>query len=196
MKMTLFDLGEISGATPLDDISGLKLSWVDSREKLDAAEADNIRLAINKYLSRKRYAFPMWFTVSHINQVHKLMFSKTWQWAGQYRKTYKSVGIQPYKISVEMLKLEEDIRFWGDKKSYSPLETAARVHHRLVWIHPYENGNGRHARMIGDMVLRAFGHPYIAWPGLNEHGNERKLYIQALKEADHGDILPLLEFLM
>lgn len=193
--MTVFNLGDVAGATPLDDISGLQLSWVDSREKLNAAEADNIRLAINKYLGSKRYSFPLWFTVFHIDQVHKMMFSKIWQWAGKYRKTNKSVGIEPYKISVEMAKLEEDIKFWGREKSFSPIETAARVQHRLVWIHPYENGNGRHGRLVGDMVLRAFGHECIAWPGLNDSGKERNLYIQALKDADLGDFVPLVAFL-
>lgn len=194
--MAPFDLsGNVEGATPLDDISGLKLNWVDTREKLDAAEADNIRLAANKYLGRKDYPFPQWFTVAHINLVHKVMFGKVWVWAGRYRQTVKSVGVKPYKISIEMTNLEGDMNFWGKEKSFDPFETSARVHHRLVWIHPYENGNGRHGRLIGDMVLRAFGHGLVVWPRLNDSGKERNIYIQALKEADDGDFTALVKFL-
>lgn len=193
--MTWFDFENVSGATPLDDISGLKLSWVDSREKLDAVEADNIRMAINKYLGRKRYPFPQWFTVSHINQIHRAMFGNVWDWAGKYRRTNKSVGVAPHRISTEMAKLEEDMRFWGQEKSFDCLEMAARVHHRLVWIHPYENGNGRLGRFIGDMVLSSFGYERVAWPRLNDSGKERNLYIQAMKDADEGDFSALLTFL-
>lgn len=143
--MMPFDLQNPVGSTPLDDISGLKLNWVTTREMLDAAEADNIRLASHKYLLK-------WCN---------------WR----------------------------DIKYRGQASPLDPIEIAARVHHRLVWIHPYENGNGRHGRYIGDMVLRAFGLSQVSWPRLNDNGKERKRYIQALQEADTGDFTPLIAFL-
>lgn len=185
----------LEGATPLDDCSGLKLSWVYDHSQLDAVEADNIRLAMNKYLRKKRYPFPGWFKTSHINKVHKEMFGKVWTWAGKFRKSVKSIGVAPYKIPVEMAHLEADMAFWALENSFSPLEIAARVHHRLVWIHPYENGNGRHGRFIGDMVFLTLGQEKVMWPGLAENGQERRLYIQALKDADVGDFIALIEFM-
>ncbi len=181
----------VEGATPLDDISGLKLSWVNTQRQLDGVEAENIRLAQNLYLGKKRSPMPQWFTKKHIDLIHKAMFGKVWSWAGKYRKTEKSVGVQAYKIPFEMAMLENDIRFWCEG-SFTPIEISARVHHRLVWIHPYENGNGRHARFIGDMVLKSLDERIVLWPSLNDHGQERQLYIQALKEADHGDFAPLI----
>jgi Fic-DOC domain mobile mystery protein B len=172
------------------------VSWVYDHAQLDAVEADNIRLAAGKYLEKKRYSFPKWFTVFHINQVHKAMFNKVWTWAGKYRQTLKSIGVVPYKIQLEMANLWEDIKFWGQENSFDPTETAARVHHRLVWIHPYENGNGRHGRFIGDMVLRAFGYERIVWPKLADSNEERNVYIQALKDADRGDFTALINFLV
>lgn len=105
------------------------------------------------------------------------------------------MGVDPYKIQLEMAILEEDIQFWGQQQSFDPMEMSARIHHRLVWIHPYENGNGRHGRFIGDMVLRAFGHESIMWPNLVENGDVRKVYVQSLKDADQGDFTALIVFL-
>ena len=149
--MTLFDeLPE--GATPLDDYSGLKLTWITTRDQLDAAEADNIRQAIRKYLGKRRSAFPEWFTTKHIDLVHRTMFGKVWEWAGKYRRTEKTIGVPAYQILSEFKKLEQDMEDFS-QRPWNPIEIAARVHHRLVWIHPYENGNGRLGRLIGDMVL-------------------------------------------
>lgn len=187
---------DIEGATPLNDISGLKPRWINTHETLDAAEADNILIAYGKYLGKKPYSFPNWFTVEHINQVHKLMFGKVWSWAGKYRKTEKSIGIKPYKIGLEMVNLEQEISFWDKEKIFHPIEISAKIHHRLVWIHPYENGNGRHGRFIGDMVLRAFGYQHAIWPRTTTSGHDRSKYINTLKEADRGDFTTLIQFLV
>jgi Fic-DOC domain mobile mystery protein B len=194
MKMPI-ENKKIAGTTPLDDYSGLKITWVYDHAQLDAVEADNIRFAVSKYLDKRMYRFPEWFSILHINQVHKAMFGQVWKWAGKYRQTTKTVGVAPYKIQLEMANLEEDIKFWGHRHTFDPIETSARVHHRLVWIHPYENGNGRHGRFIGDMVLGAFGYQPIIWPNLAENGDGRNTYIQSLKDADKGDFSALLNFL-
>src|SRR5262245_43096856 len=111
---------KIDGATLLDDYSGLKITWVYNHAQLDAVEADNIRLAADKYLTKKIYGFPQWFSILHINQVHKAMFGQVWKWAGKYRQTEKTIGVTSYKIQLEMANLEEDIKFWGDKHTFDP----------------------------------------------------------------------------
>lgn len=189
-----FKNSNVAGTTPLTDYSGLKLSWVSTHAQLNAVEADNIRLAMNKYLEKRKYPFPQWFTIIHLNLVHKMMFDRVWTWAGCYRQSVKNIGVLPYKIPIEMRQLEEDIKFWGNEKSLHPIEIATRLHYRLVWIHPFENGNGRHGRLISDMVLRAFGEKAISWPRLNDNGKERDLYIQMLKGADQGDFSGLIAF--
>lgn len=172
------------GATPLDDYSGLKVLWVQNCDQLNAVESENINQALKKYLGRRKYSFPDWFSVEHINLIHKEMFGKVWRWAGIYRTTGKSIGIEPYKVSIEMRRLQNDIAYWGNEFPFTLIEVVARVHHRLVWIHPYENGNGRHARLIGDMILYASGYSYPCWPVLSDQGNKRDQYLHALREAD------------
>lgn len=182
---------EIEGQTPLDDISGLKIAWIKTKTHLDVIEANSIRKAINIYLGKKRHTFPKWFTVKNINGVHRKMFGDVWQWAGKYRRTEKSIGVDAYKIQEEMKKLEDDILFWASMK-WDPIEISAHVHHRLVWIHPYENGNGRLGRLIGDVLLHAQNYRYPIWPNdIGEHGKKRKDYLHALREADERNFTPL-----
>lgn len=195
--MTSPDNPEVPGTTPLDDYSGLKKDWIQTRPQLDAAEAANILQAMGKFLGKKKYPFPRWFTVKHLNAVHKEMFGKVWTWAGLYRKTDKSIGISPYRIPVEMGNLEKDLLFFSQKESqFDPIEISARTHHRLVWIHPYENGNGRHARLIGDMILSFYGYRYPQWPHLISNGEEREQYLRTLREADNGNFSSLMRCLI
>ncbi|NGX61420.1 MAG: hypothetical protein K940chlam9_00905 [Chlamydiae bacterium] len=181
------------GATPLSDYSGLKSSWVETQEELNAVEAANIQKAIRKYLGTRKRNLLTWFSVKNINQLHKEMFGEVWTWAGKYRTTQKSVHLTPFLIPVEMYKLSQDLEFWCANQ-WKPVEVAARLHHRLVWIHPYENGNGRHARLMGDIVLYTNGHPIPLWPDkFHQTGanHERREYIAALQEADRGNYIPL-----
>ena len=76
-------------------------------------------------------------------------------------------------------------------------ELAVRFHHRLVAIHPFPNGNGRHARLAADLLLELLGEPVFSWgsQNLNEDGASRAAYLDALQWADRElDYEPLLLF--
>ncbi len=179
------------GATPINDISDLKPKTLLSRRQLDAAEAVNIAKALRKHsLTSSRKS--SWKTPSFLKRLHPDMFCDVWRWAGRYRKTITNVGVRPYLIPKEVLKLCDDLAAWD----MPPLEQAVRVHHRLVWIHPFENGNGRHARLASDLLLASHRHTIPRWPtDLSTAGTNRKRYLSALKVADKGDLEPLMEYM-
>jgi Fic-DOC domain mobile mystery protein B len=125
------------------------------------------------------------------------MFGDVWKWAGNFRQSDKNIGVDWRIIPVQLRSLLEDVKFWIDKETFPPDEIAARFHHRLVLIHLFPNGNGRHARLATDTLLEDFFHlPPFTWgnASLMRDGAERKLYIKALHSADDGDYSPLLQF--
>ena len=125
------------------------------------------------------------------------MFDRTWQWAGNFRKTEKNIGIDAYKIPTELTVLFQDTLFQMDQFSYGMDEIATRLHHRLVSIHPFPNGNGRHARLMTDLFLLKNGCPRFSWGSAEERHPDnsiRKKYIEALRHADRYDITLLLTF--
>lgn len=131
--------------------------------------------------------------------LHKRLFGDVWDWAGSFRRTGKNIGIDPTHIGVELHKLMGDARHWAKHASYPPSEAAVRFHHRLVVIHPFPNGNGRHARIMADAMLnRVYDAKPIDWAGgndLQKMNDRRNSYIAALKAADRGDIGPLMAFI-
>ena len=130
--------------------------------------------------------------------LHKKLFGEVWSWAGEYRRTEKNIGIDPRQIGVQLKLLLDNAYYWGENNVFSPLEVAARFHHRLVQIHLFPNGNGRHARIATDILLnQVFKHPKIAWTSgfdLQTDNKRRTEYIGALRAADGNDIKPLLKF--
>jgi Fic-DOC domain mobile mystery protein B len=131
--------------------------------------------------------------------LHKQLLGDVWDWAGSFRKTRKNIDfIDAAQIPVELRKLMDDARYWAEYKTYTPLEAAVRLHHRLTQIHPFPNGNGRHARIMADAMLeRIYGTAAIDWAGgydLQKMNERRDAYIAALKAADNGDIGPLMRF--
>ncbi|WP_245436048.1 Fic family protein [Mesorhizobium tamadayense] len=85
-----------------------------------------------------------------------------------------------------------------EHETYPPKKAAVRLHHRLVFIYPFLNGNGRHARILADTVLdKVYGTEPIDWTAgsdLQKLGERRTAYIAALKSADNHGIAPLLAF--
>ena len=124
------------------------------------------------------------------------MFGETWKWAGDFRLTEKTIGIAPHEISVALHNLLEDVKTQLQCKAYPLDEIAARLHHRMVYIHPFPNGNGRHSRLMADLLLVARGAARFTWGGKNiaTAGDARKQYIFALQAADDKDNGPLLAF--
>lgn len=185
------------GATPIDDISGLKLSWVKTLQDLNKVEAENISIAIDKYLLKPIDLPQHWFNLSTLKKIHRDMLSNVWEWSGNFRTTQTSIGVEPFQILEALENLCCDVQFWCNEGCELTLvEQAARIHHRLVWIHPFQNGNGRFSRLVSDRYLKAWKCPFPTWPTeLNRDGRCRNCYIAALKEADAGDYEALVQYM-
>jgi Fic-DOC domain mobile mystery protein B len=181
-------------STPLteEEREDLIPSYIALRPELNEAEQANILEAEEWAFARKRDVLDERF----LTGLHKRMFGRVWRWAGKFRKTERNMGIDAYRITVELRQLLDDCRYWIEHGTYEPDEIAARFHHRLVWIHPFPNGNGRHARIATDLLLVSMGRPRFTWGRVNlvDPGETRQRYVDALRAADHHDIGPLLEF--
>lgn len=183
------------GATPLHDASGLLQNWILTQDDLTRAETANIDLAQEKYLKSPKEP-SLWFTIKTLKTIHHAMFKNVWSWAGNFRKSETSIGIEPYRIPKQLGELCLEVTAWSDEAVHlTLLERAARIHHQLVWIHPFENGNGRFSRLIADRFLIAYHLPYPNWPPLQENGNNRSTYIHSLQQADRGNYKPLVQFM-
>ena len=181
-------------ATPLDEDekSDLVLSYITTRRELNEAEQAHIVDAEQWAFTRKRNVLDARF----LDALHKRMLAGVWRWAGTHRRSAKTVGIDAYQIPTEMQRMFDDTRYWIDNGTYEHDEIGARFHHRLVWIHPYPNGNGRHARLATDLLLVSLGQQRFTWGRLSQQdANEtRQRYVHALREADKHDFAPLLRF--
>jgi len=177
----------IPGATPLDDISELIPTHITTRSELNEWEAANIIKAVRKYLGeRKRYKLD----VAWLKKVHRDMFDETWEWAGQFRKNNFNIGSDWHLIPEQIKSLVDDLAYWEKGEGdLSVLERGVRLHHRLVKIHPFVNGNGRHARLVSDVYLFNHDHPLPTWPSqeLIAESEFRQKYIVALQAADQGN---------
>lgn len=181
-------------STPLspEEQEGLIPSYITLRSELNEAEQANILDAEEWAFNRPRDVLSEKF----LNSLHKRMFGRVWKWVGQYRRTGKNIGVDAYRIPMELRQLLDDVRFWIEHDTYPPDEIATRFHHRLVWIHLFPNGNGRHARMATDLLLVALDRPRFTWgrENLVDANETRQAYVDALRTADHHDYDPLLNF--
>jgi Fic-DOC domain mobile mystery protein B len=182
-------------ATPLEpeEREGLIPSYITLRRELNEAEQRNISEAQRWAFSRRRNALDEVF----LRRLHQRMLGDVWRWAGEYRTTARNIGIEAWQIGTQLRQLLEDVRYWVDHATYPADEIAVRFHHRLVWIHPFPNGNGRHARLSADLLAVQLGQKPFTWGrvSLVEAGETRRRYIAALRAADNHDIAPLLEFM-
>jgi Fic-DOC domain mobile mystery protein B len=183
-----------AGTTPIDpdEADDLIPGHVTLRGELDELEEANIQEAVEWALGRSRETL----SVDFVHELHHRMFDSVWTWAGKVRRTDKNIGVDKHIIRAEVRKLIDDARYWRDNQVYEPDELAVRFHHRLVSIHPFPNGNGRHARLMADLLVRQLGGEVFSWGGtsLTNTSELRTAYIGALRAADQGDLEPLLEF--
>ena len=184
------------GVTPLDpnEIEGLLLTHITTRAELDRWEQDNINEALAWIEQQKPKNI---LDESFMKQLHKRMFGNVWRWAGELRKTEKNLGVPFHQISIEVKKLCDDVKYWIQNRTFTEDEIAARFHHRLVFIHLFPNGNGRHARLIADILLEnILAKPPLTWGSENlaTAGLDRKKYIDSLVAADRGDYTRLMNF--
>ncbi len=190
-------IGEPDGATPLDpdELEGLRFDHITTRGELDELEQANIQSGL-LWLGRRRRADIL--TDDFLRELHRRLFGDVWSWAGTYRLREKNIGIDPRMVGVSIRHLLGDAAYWVEHGTYRPLEAAARFHHRLVQIHPFANGNGRHARIAADIYLaECFDHAPIDWENgadLTNNNERRDAYIAALRSADGHNYDLLLEF--
>jgi Fic-DOC domain mobile mystery protein B len=193
--MTIFTTGD--GNTPLspeeqDDL----IPDLTTKEELNEWERQNILEAYTWALEPRNLHRQDPFAEAYARELHLRMFDQTWKWAGIYRITEKNIGVLHHQIRESLAALLGDARYWVEHQTFEPDELAIRFHHRLVWIHPFANGNGRHARLMADVIVQKQGRPVFTWGGADivRAGDFRRGYIDALHAADKNDIRPLLEF--
>lgn len=181
-------------STPLtaEEREQLIPAYITLRHELNEAEQANIMEVESWAFSRTRNVLDERF----LTNLHKRMFGQVWRWAGKYRRTARNIGVDAGLIPQNLRLLIDDCRYWIENATYAPDEIAARFHHRLVLIHPFSNGNGRHARLAADLLLVARSHPRFSWGqvSLVDASETRQRYVAALRAADQHDIRPLLEF--
>ena len=184
----------VPGATPIDNISGLIPTHITTRSELNEWEAANILKATGKHLTHKKQR-PI--SIEWLKKVHKDMFDETWSWAGKFRQSNLNLGADWHSIPEQMKLLVDDLGHWEIAKDAPDIfEQSVRLHHRLVKIHPFENGNGRLARLVADIYLFDREHKLPTWPdkALIEESDIRKQYISALQAADKGNYKLLEKF--
>lgn len=191
-----FDYKE--GQTPLDEEEkdGLKIKSITTLGELDEFEQLNIEKAVEWTIHTKLKPEKI-LSEKFVKDLHKKMYGDVWKWAGEFRKTEKNIGIPWSQIGIELKNLLDDTKYWIKNKTFSPEEIAIRFKHRIVSIHCFPNGNGRHSRMIADIIMESiFGTEIFSWHQSNmvKASETRNLYINALRKADNGNITPLIEF--
>lgn len=187
------------GATPLDpnETAGLIPTYITTQGELNELEGKNIENAV-QWLRRKKQKDIL--NVTFALKLHKQMFAEVWKWSGKQRTTNKNIGVMSEQIMNQLGLLFKDTQYWIEHKTYSWDEIATRFHYRLVSIHAFPNGNGRHSRLMTDLLLELNGQDTFSWGSKTEstpievEGHIRTSYIAALKAADRGDFKPLLSF--
>jgi len=192
------NLKYLEGQTPLDENEkdGLKIKSITTQKELDEFEQLNIEKAVEWTIHANLKAEKI-LTEKFIKNLHKKMYEDVWKWAGKFRKSDKNIGIHWIQINIELKTLLEDTKYWITNKTYSSEEISIRFKHRIVTIHCFPNGNGRHSRMMADIIMESiFGEEIFSWHKSNmiQANQTRKNYIKALKKADNGNINPLIDF--
>ncbi|SDC64261.1 mobile mystery protein B [Niabella drilacis] len=186
-----------AGQTPLDEDEkeGLLIETITTKAELDEFEQLNIENAV-QWTMQQPFRREIFFTETFIKDLHQKMFSDTWAWAGVFRKTNKNIGVDKLEIGIELRKLLDDTLFWTHNQVFVPDEIAIRFKHRIVSIHCFANGNGRHSRLLADVIAaHIFRRPVFSWGAATTSQQDVRIhYLQALKAADLGNIYPLLLF--
>lgn len=197
--MSKFKITYPSGATPIepDEVKDLIPDYISTMAELNQVEQSNIADA---FVWVDRQALDQLLTGTFVFKLHERMFNQVWRWAGQMRRSNKNIGVMKEHIMNDLAQLFGDVKYWVENDVFSKDEAAARFHHRLVQIHIFPNGNGRHARLMTDLFLKKNGEPKFSWgantvqTAIDVEGKKRDEYIAALKSADAGDFSLLIKF--
>ena len=185
------------GATPLDpdEATGLVPSHITTQADLNAWEQANILQAVRWVARQKKRDL---LTEGFVRDLHRRMFDQTWKWAGTFRQSNKNIGVDWTQVAMKLRNLLDNTRFQIDHKVFEPDELVVRFHHQLVWVHAFPNGNGRHARLMADVLAQQLGRPRMTWGGadveLVSMGTVRDRYLKTLREADQGQWSGLIAF--
>ena len=187
----------VIGQTALseEEMEGLKIPSISTRSELDEFEQLNIEKAI-EWTIRLRVKPEELFSEKFITDLHKKMYDDVWKWAGIFRKSEKNIGIKYYLIGTELKQLLDDALYWYNNKTYSNEEIAIRFKHRIVCIHCFPNGNGRHSRLMADLIItKLFNEKYFSWgnSSLIKANEIREKYIKSLREADNQNYEPAVK---
>jgi len=187
------------GAMPLtaDEVAELIPSDLATRADLDLAELENI-VGARLHFATREWTSDQLTDTSMVRNIHRRMFNQVWRWAGTWRRRETSIGVAPEAIAVDLRNSLDDARAWIEWLTFPADEIAVRLHHRLVQVHPFPNGNGRHARLLADLVVVSLGGPPFAWSGghLAGAGDTRTDYLVALRrmDKDRDDADALVQF--
>lgn len=186
------------GQTPLseDDKNGLLIDTITTQGELDEFEQKNVIKGI-EWTYGKNISIEKLLSEEYLVQLHKKMYGEVWKWAGNLRRTETNIGVQPHMIGIELRQLLDDVKYWTENKVYRPIEIALRFKHRLVSIHCFPNGNGRHSRLMADLIMeKLYNESFFNWggSGLVKADELRNRYISALREADNGNLEDLIGF--
>ena len=189
---------EYNGQTPLEDEEkeGLLIRTITTRGELDEFEQKNIEDAIQWSITRS-FKQQEILTEAFVKLLHRKMYGSVWEWAGEFRKTNKNMGVDKWQIAIELRNLLNDTNYWIIKKIYSEDEIAIRFKHRVVSIHCFANGNGRHSRLMADIIIeKIFKMKVFTWGAVNfvKNGDARSAYLNAVRAADAGEYGLLLLF--
>jgi Fic-DOC domain mobile mystery protein B len=192
------EINYLDGQTPLseEELEGLKISSITTREELDEFEQLNIEKAIQWTIGKKIYSEEL-FSEKFLKDLHKRMYGEVWKWAGTFRTSEKNLGIKCYLIPVQLKQLLDDATFWYANNVFAPEELAVRFKHQLVSIHCFANGNGRHSRLMADLIMeKLYQQSFLTWGGssLVKSNEKRKAYIKAIQKADRQDLKQLIIF--
>lgn len=186
------------GQTPLneEEKEGLLVKSITTHSELDEHEQLNIEEAV-EWTIKKKLKKEKILSEEFVKALHKKMFGKVWRWAGQFRNSEKNIGVSWIYVGIELKNLLDDTLFWIENDTYPPDEIAIRFKHRLVNIHCFPNGNGRHSRIMADVIIESiFDKQIFSWNHSNmvKADETRKEYIRSIREGDKGDIEPLITF--
>jgi len=192
------DLEYIDGQTPIDEEEkeGLLIETISTKAELDEFEQLNIEEAL-QWAFGKKFKPKQVFTERFICNLHKRMYGNIWAWAGTFRKTDKNIGVDKHQIPMKLKVLCDDALYWSENSTYPPEEIAIRFKHRLVSIHCFPNGNGRHSRLMADIIIeKLFAKEPFSWGAgnLTKANEARTTYLKAVKRADLGEYQKLLAF--
>ncbi|TCD07619.1 mobile mystery protein B [Pedobacter frigidisoli] len=186
------------GQTPLEEEekAGLRIDTITIREELDEFEQLNIQKAV-EWTLKNRWPAKKIITGDFMLELHAKMYGDVWTWAGNFRKSNKNIGVPYYKVATDLRLLLDDALYWHEKETYPPEEIAIRFKHRIVAIHCFPNGNGRHSRLIADIIIaNLYKFEVFSWGSstLVKADDMRTNYISALRKADRGTINDLIKF--